>query len=156
MKKILFVCTGNICRSPTAEAIARHKSKVLGLEKDFLFDSAGTHGYHVGEAPDARSAATGKERGISFEGIFARKITADDFEKFDFLMCMDRNHYAKLLGMAPEKSQNKVQLFLQFCEAPNKWDDEVIDPYYKSTGAFDEVFDVIDVALENMFEQFVG
>ena len=122
-------------------------------EKDFIFDSAGTHGHHVGEVADARSADTGRARGISFEGIFARKITADDFEKFDFLMCMDRNHYAKILGMVPEKSQNKVQLFLQFCEAPNKWDDEVIDPYYKSTGAFDEVFDVIDVALENMFEQ---
>ncbi len=151
MKKILFVCTGNICRSPTAEAIARHKAKQLGLSEKFVFDSAGTDGFHVGELPDKRSVKTGEERGISFAGISARKISAEDFEKFDFLMCMDRSHYAKLLRMAPEKYQNKVQLFLQFCEAENKWDDEVIDPYYKSSGAFDEVFDVIDLALENMF-----
>ena len=151
MKKILFVCTGNICRSPTAEAIARHKSRDLGLERNFIFDSAGTDGYHVGESPDSRSVATGKARGISFEGIFSRKLRADDFEKFDFLMCMDRSHYGKLLRMAPETSKNKVQLFLQFCEADNKWQDEVIDPYYKSSGAFDEVFDVIELAMENMF-----
>ncbi len=153
MKKILFVCTGNICRSPTAEAIAKHKSKKLGLENNFIFDSAGTDGYHVGQAPDARSVATGKERGISFDGIAARKIAANDFEKFDFLMCMDRSHYAKLLRMAPENQGHKVQLFLEFCEVKNNWNDEVIDPYYKSSGAFDEVFDMIDLALENMLER---
>lgn len=152
MKKILFVCTGNICRSPTAEAIARHKSKQLGLEKNFIFDSAGTDGYHAGELPNARSVATGEARGISFAGISARKITAEDFAEFDFLMCMDRSHRSKLLRMAPEKYHNKIQLFLEFCEAENKWNDEVIDPYYKSSGAFDEVFDVIDLAVENMLK----
>jgi len=153
MKKILFVCTGNICRSPTAEAIARHQAKNLGLEKEFIFDSAGVEGYHAGESSDARSVQVGKKRGISFEGIYARKILNADFEDFDFLMAMDRGHYEKMMKIAPQKYQKKIKLFLQFCEQKNAWNDEVIDPYYKSSGAFDEVFDVIDLAVEKMFKK---
>lgn len=153
MKKILFVCTGNICRSPTAEAIARHKAKSLGLEKEFIFDSAGTEGFHKGEAPDFRSMEVGKERKISFDGIFSRKITADDFEKFDLLMCMDKTHQRRLLELAPPQYHKKIKLFLQFCEAKNPWDDEVIDPYYKGSQAFDMVFDVIDEALANLLKK---
>ena len=152
MKKVLFVCTGNICRSPTAEAIARHKVKILGLEDRFVFDSAGTQGFHSGEAPDSRSAKVGVERGISFAGISSRKITAQDFAEFDFLMCMDRSHQKHLMAMAPKQHSEKVKLFLQFCQAKNPWNDEVIDPYYKGEQAFDMVFDVIDSALENFFK----
>lgn len=153
MKKILFVCTGNICRSPTAEAIARHKVKNLGLENHFIFDSAGIESHHAGEAPDSRSVGVGHERGISFDGISARKITFSDFEKFDLLMAMDRGHHDRLLRIAPKEHQQKIKLFLQFCAAKNPWNDEVIDPYYKSSHAFDMVFDVIDSALDEMFEK---
>jgi len=155
MQKILFVCTGNICRSPTAEAIARHKVKIAGLENNFTFDSAGTEGFHEGEVSDLRSIEVGKQRGISFDGIVSRKITNADFEKFDLLMCMDRSHYNRLTKIAPQKYQEKIKLFLEFCEAQNFWNDEVIDPYYKESGAFDEVFDVIDVAIENLLKRKV-
>lgn len=151
MKKILFVCTGNICRSPTAEAIARHKAKILGQEKRFTFDSAGVDGYHFGEASDPRSVEVGKRRGISFEGIISRKIQQSDFENFDLIMAMDRSHQRRLTQIAPAQHQEKIKLFLEFCAAKNSWNDEVIDPYYKSGGAFDEVFDVIDEALESFF-----
>jgi len=151
-KKILFICTGNICRSPTAEAIAKHQAKVLGIENNFIFDSAGIESYHAGEASDARSARIGKERGISFDGIFSRKITAQDFEKFDLIMAMDRGHYRNLLKIAPKQHQEKVKLFLQFCESKNPWNDEVIDPYYKGEDAFNMVFDVIESALARMFQ----
>jgi protein-tyrosine phosphatase len=144
MQKILFVCTGNICRSPTAEAVFRDKAKKLGLEKKFIFDSAGTDSYHVGEFPDARSTMVGKSRGISFDGIFARKISAKDFDEFDFLMAMDKSHYDKMMRVVSKENQKKIKLFLQFCEVKNLWNDEVIDPYYKSGGAFEDVFDAID------------
>ncbi len=153
MKKVLFVCTGNICRSPTAEAIARHKVKLLGLEDRFIFDSAGTQGFHSGEAPDSRSVKVGIERGISFVGISSRKLTVEDFAEFDFLMCMDRSHHKHLMAIAPKQHSEKVKLFLQFCQAENPWNDEVIDPYYKGEYAFDMVFDVIDSALENFLRK---
>jgi protein-tyrosine phosphatase len=156
MKKILFVCTGNICRSTTAQAIARHKVKSLGLENKFTFDSAGTDGFHAGQEPDSRSVATGKERGISFDGIKSRKITLADFENFDFLMCMDRSHHAKLIRIAPKQHQEKIKLFLEFCEAENFWNNEVVDPYYKTHGTFEEVFDVIDMAVENLIERRIS
>lgn len=150
MQKILFVCTGNICRSPTAEAVARHKAKILNLEKQFIFDSAGVESHHVGEAPDPRSAQVGKNHGISFSGIFARKITNTDFENFDLIMAMDRSHYDRLMRIAPLQYRNKIKLFLQFCGVKNSWNDEVIDPYYGSSRGFDEVFNVIDLAIEKL------
>jgi protein-tyrosine phosphatase len=152
MKKILFVCTGNICRSPTAHAVARHKAKIHKKEKSFIFDSAGTDSYHAGESPDARSAKVGKERGISFDGIFARQITKQDFADFDLLLCMDRGHVARLRSRAPQEFHHKIKLFLEYCDAPNKWNDEVVDTYYGANKGFEEVFDVIDLAIEKLLQ----
>ena len=152
MKKILFVCTGNICRSPTAEALARQRAKEFGLDDKFIFDSAGIEGFHVGESPDSRSVLTGMNHGVSFADIFARKVQKTDFEHFDLLMAMDRGHYSRLLAQAPKDHQHKVKLFLQFCGAKNQWNDEVIDPYYKSDHAFEEVFEVIDLAAKNLLK----
>lgn len=154
MQKILFVCTGNICRSPTAEAISRHKAKELGVADKFIFDSAGTDGFHSGQAPDLRSVEIGIRRGISFDGIYSRKIERSDFVEFDFLMCMDRSHQKRLMQITDEKHREKVKLFLQFCGAKNPWNDEVIDPYYKEAQTFDMVFDVIDSALEKLLLKF--
>lgn len=152
MKKILFVCTGNICRSPTAYAVARHKAKIYQQEEKFIFDSAGTDSYHVGESPDARSARVGKQNGVSFEEIFARQITKQDFADFDFLLCMDRSHVSRLRSRAPSEHHHKIKLFLEFCEVENKWNDEVIDPYYGGEQGFIEVFNAIDLGVEKIFE----
>jgi protein-tyrosine phosphatase len=153
MKKILFVCTGNICRSPTAHAIARHKAKVLQQENRFHFDSAGIASYHVGEASDPRSVGLGEKNGISFSGIKARQIKQKDFENFDLIMAMDRSHLRALQGMATVEAQNKIQLFLEFCEVENPWNDEVIDPYYLKHRDFDLVFKITTKALDNLFEK---
>lgn len=152
--KILFVCTGNICRSPTAEAVARHQAKLLSAKnsqlKNFIFDSAGIEGYHVGDAPDSRSLEVAKAHGVSFDGIFARQISSSDFEKFDLLMAMDHGHKAKLDRLSPAWHRHKIHLFLQFCDVKNSWNDDVIDPYYRDLKAFEEVFNVVDVAVGKM------
>lgn len=152
-KKILFVCTGNICRSPTAEAIARHKAKLLGLEKDFIFDSAGIEGFHIDETPDPRSVKVGKDHGVSFDGIVSRKIMQTDFSEFDLILAMDKSHYSRMMRIAPRESYNKIKLFLKFCEVKNSWNDDVIDPYHRASGAFDEVYNIIDLALENFLQK---
>jgi protein-tyrosine phosphatase len=149
MKKILFVCTGNICRSTTAEAIARHVAKNMGKGEEYFFDSAGTHGYHVGESADPRAVRLGKERGVSFEGISSRKISKNDFEKFDLIFAMDRGHLRILQNLADETNLKKIQLFLSFSQIKNSWNDEVIDPYYGERG-FEEVFDVIEEAVRKI------
>lgn len=154
MKKILFICTGNICRSPSAEAIARHKAKNLGLENKFIFDSAGIEGFHVGEAPDDRSVKVGRKNGVSFAGIFARKIKNSDFSDFDFLMAMDCGHQAKLLMISPPQYKEKIKLFLPFCKSVELMGEEVIDPYYKDEESFKKVFFAIDSALENFFKNY--
>jgi len=151
--KTLFICTGNICRSPTAHAIARHQAKNLNLEDRFIFDSAGTDSYHNGEAPDLRSTKVGEERGISFANIHSRKVKAQDFEEFDLILAMTRTHLKNLLQSSPAKHHHKIKLFLEFCEAENYWNDEVIDPYYGGSKGFVEVFDVIESAMENFFKK---
>jgi len=152
VKKILFVCTGNICRSPTAQAIARHKAQQKNLADKFIFDSAGIEGFHAGEAPDSRSMWIGKKRGVSFSGITSRKIKSSDFADFDLVFAMDRSHYSHLLKIAPAKFKQKVKLFLPFCEAQNLIGEEVIDPYYLDNDAFEKVFCAIDSALDNFFK----
>ena len=150
MKKIIFVCTGNICRSPTAEAVARHKAKLLNLEKDFFFDSAGTTSHHVGEYPDGRAVMAGKKRNISFAGIVARKIELKDFAEFDLVMAMDRGHLSYLLNIAPQEHRHKVKLFLKFYNVENSCDDEVMDPYYAQDSDFDEVLDLLERAMDRL------
>ncbi|MFT6077893.1 MAG: protein-tyrosine phosphatase [Myxococcota bacterium] len=143
--KILFICTGNICRSPTAHAIAQHRINSLGL-KHVEVDSAGTTSFHSGQKPDSRSVFTGKKRGINFDGILSKQVSLDDFENFDLIFAMDRNHVSSLRKICPAKFENKIQLFLQYADVENSFDDEVIDPYYGENG-FEEVFDLIDEAL---------
>lgn len=152
MKKILFVCTGNICRSPTAHAIARQKAQDLGKMDEFIFDSAAISGYHVGETPDERAILEGQNNNISFENIYSRKITEEDFDKFDIIFAMDRGHYRSLLSMAAQKKYEKVKLFLEFCKTPNPWNDEVVDPYYNGMESFRQVFKIIDEAVDNLLE----
>ncbi len=150
MKKLLFVCTGNICRSPTAHAIARHQIKVLGLQDKFIVDSAGTSAFHAGQNADSRAIAVGKEKGIDFSGIKSRQITQSDFEKFDLILAMDRSHISSLRKICPPQFEHKIQLFLQYFDTKNNFDDEVIDPYYGGVGGFYQIFNLIEDSVSNL------
>jgi len=142
---VLFVCLGNICRSPTAEAVFKHKAAKAGL--DLIIDSAGTHGYHIGKSPDKRSQAAGVERGYSFKGLKCRRVDESDFEKFDYILAMDESNLSNLHGMSPSQHQNKVHLFLAFAENEDK---EVPDPYYGGKKGFELVLDLIEEASDGL------
>jgi protein-tyrosine phosphatase len=136
---VLFVCLGNICRSPSAEAVFKKKALDNGLTIEI--DSAGTAGYHKGAAPDKRSQAVGAERGYSFKGLKCRKVVEQDFEKYDYILGMDRENVANLLEVCPAEFQHKVALFLSFSQSEEQ---EVPDPYYGGKGGFEVVLDLIE------------
>ncbi len=142
--KVLFVCTGNICRSPTAEGVARGLAQRMGQTNHFEFDSAGTHAYHIGEAPDPRSIAAAKRRGYELAALRARRVTEFDFVRFDHLLAMDREHLALLRQACPREQQTKLKLFLEFGESFDE--DEVPDPYYGGPQGFEHVLDLVEDA----------
>ncbi|MGE4070143.1 MAG: low molecular weight protein-tyrosine-phosphatase [Lysobacterales bacterium] len=142
MKSILFVCSGNICRSPTAEGIARARAEALGL--DLLFDSAGTEDYHVGQAPDARSRQIARERGTPIDALRARQISVDDFHRFDLILAADRGHLRELSRLAPASSTARVELQLPWCGIDTP--DQVPDPYYGPVTGFTEVYELLERA----------
>ncbi|NMP31540.1 low molecular weight phosphotyrosine protein phosphatase [Thalassotalea sp. M1531] len=146
LHSILFVCMGNICRSPTAEAVFRDKATQAGLS--FELDSAGTIGSHAREKPDHRAIKAGNERGYSFEGIKARKVTIEDFDNFDLILAMDNKNLEDLIDFAPVEQQYKVKLFLDF--AANYEEAEVPDPYYGGAGGFKFVLDLVEDASDGL------
>ncbi|ENJ1574712.1 low molecular weight phosphotyrosine protein phosphatase [Vibrio parahaemolyticus] len=141
MKRILVVCMGNICRSPTGEAVLRAKAKELGVDVDI--DSAGTIGYHTGNKPDSRAMAAGKQRGYSFKGMRARQVSVQDFEDFDLVLAADKANLADLLDICPAEHRHKVSLFLSHS---NSSYDEIPDPYYGGDDGFELVLDLIEEA----------
>lgn len=151
INNILFVCMGNICRSPTAEAVFRQKAKEKGLA--LKIDSAGTIGSHAREKPDHRAMKVGQANGYSFDGIKARKVTEKDFEKFDILLAMDEKNVADLKKVAPIEHVNKIQLFLDF---GSKFDErEVPDPYYGGAQGFKYVLQLVEDASDGLLERLV-
>lgn len=143
-KRVLFVCTGNICRSPTAEGVARRLAEREGLDGRFEFDSAGTHGYHVGEPPDSRSVAAARRRGYDLAPLRARRVTEFDFVSFDRLLAMGPDHLAWLRRACPPVHRDKLGLFLDFSgRCPGG---EVPDPYYGDASGFEEVLDLVEDA----------
>ena len=144
---VLFVCLGNICRSPTAHAVFRQKLKQTKL--DVTLESAGTAGYHIGATPDKRSVKHGKKRNYDFSNLFARAVIDDDFEFYDHILVMDKSNYQDLMAKCPEIYQSKINLFLDY--ATNYPDyDEVPDPYYGGEQGFETVLDLIEDASDGL------
>jgi protein-tyrosine phosphatase len=146
IKSVLCVCMGNICRSPSAEAVFSHKAKAQGLS--LKIDSAGTVGAHAKEKPDHRAQKVGVERGYSFDGLKARKVKVEDFEHFDLILAMDNHNVAELMKVAPEHLQHKISLFLDF--AKNNEETEVPDPYYGGANGFRFVLDLVEDASDGL------
>lgn len=156
--KLLFVCLGNICRSPAAENIMNHLVEQAGLSDRIICDSAGTAGYHVGSPPDRRMAIAAKQRGIELQGS-ARQFTKSDFEEFDLILAMDRENYHNILALDPGgKHRDKVKLMCDFCTRHHL--KEVPDPYYGGAEGFNQVIDLLFDACEGLLkgnrEQGIG
>lgn len=150
MVKVLFVCMGNICRSPTAEGVFRHFLRQHRLEGRVEVDSAGTHGYHVGEAPDPRTQRAAAARGYDLSRIRARKVAPADLEYFDLILAMDKNNLDALRCMAPPEAIKRIQLFMAY--ARNFDDEEVPDPYYGLGHGFDLVIDMVEDAATGLID----
>ncbi|WP_150048872.1 low molecular weight protein-tyrosine-phosphatase [Methylomonas rhizoryzae] len=152
MKKIgiLFVCMGNICRSPTAEGVFRALLTQRRLSDLFEVDSAGTHAYHVGDAPDLRARKAARDRGIELKHLRARKVAAADFEKFDVILAMDSDNFSILQDICPETHKDKIKYLLDF--APQLNQREVPDPYYGGAYGFERVLDMAEAAAEGLLE----
>jgi protein-tyrosine phosphatase len=142
--KVLFVCLGNYCRSPTAEGVFRQLLKTEAPELPVDVDSAGTAGYHIGSAPDPRSQRAALRRGIDLSGLRGRQISPRDFADFDFILAMDRDNLRDLEAMRPKNSRARVQLFMDY--APETGRSEVPDPYCGDAAAFEEVLDLTTAA----------
>jgi protein-tyrosine phosphatase len=147
--KILFVCTGNICRSPTAEGVMLAKVKNAGLADKIKLDSAGTHAYHVGEKPDSRSAKVAKKRGYDLNYIVSRKYDYADFYEFDLILCMDKGHHNFMQDLRPDNANAQVVLYLEYAGLGAK---DVGDPYYGGQDGFEKVLDQIEAASDNILE----
>lgn len=142
--KVLMVCMGNICRSPLAHGLFEELVEKEGLSDLIVVDSAGTHAYHVGEAPDPRSQQTARRHGIDLSHQRARRVAQPDFEEFDYILAMDRDNYSILVSSAPMEHHTKIRLFLEF--APEREEEEVPDPYYGGPDGFYRVYDMVEAA----------
>jgi protein-tyrosine phosphatase len=151
MVRVLFVCMGNICRSPTAQGVFAHLVESQGLTSLIQIDSAGTHAYHVGEPPDVRATQAAKKRNIELGSQRARRVTGDDFLDFDYVLAMDRNNYDDLISLCPTEHQSKLYLFLEF--ATGLGEDEVPDPYYGGITGFERVLDMIERASQGLLAE---
>jgi len=145
---VLFVCLGNICRSPTADAVFACKVREQGLGSRLLVDSAGTGDWHVGEAPDARSQRHAARRGYDLSGLRARQVTAEDFRRFDFVLAMDRSNLEELGRMRPAGAAGELELFLRYGSGRHGL--EVPDPYYGGEQGFERVLDLVEEAAEGL------
>lgn len=144
MSRILFVCMGNICRSPTAEGVVNNIIINNGMSGLIKVDSAGTHGYHIGEPPDPRTCEAALRRGIDLSGLRARKVVPEDFERFDLLLAMDRDNLALLQRGARPEHQAKLGLFMHYASHFDA--EDVPDPYYGGEQGFELVLDMVEDA----------
>jgi len=145
---VLFVCMGNICRSPTAEAVFRHYVEEAGLLDSIHVDSAGTHDYHIGDAPDSRTQRVAQQHGYDMSCLRGRQVEAGDFARFDYVLAMDEANLIILQRLRPRDAQSHLGLFLEFAE--HHTEREVPDPYYGGSGGFERVLDMVEDAAESL------
>ncbi|MFA7300661.1 MAG: low molecular weight protein-tyrosine-phosphatase, partial [Sideroxydans sp.] len=144
-------CMGNICRSPTAEAVFRHYVEHAGLGDTIEIDSAGTHDYHIGDTPDVRTQRAAKQRGYDMSGLRGRQIEVDDFARFDYVLAMDEANLSILQRLRPPDSRSHLCLFLEF--ATQNTEHEVPDPYYGGADGFERVLDLTEDAAAGLLRQ---
>jgi protein-tyrosine phosphatase len=149
-RRILFVCMGNICRSPTAEGVFRKLLLEQAPELDVQIDSAGTHGYHTGAPPDPRACRAAERRGVDLKLLRARQVTVQDFAHFELVLAMDEHNRAFLIEACPPEYQGRIRLFLEF--APQLARREVPDPYYGGSTGFEHVLDLVEEAAAGLLE----
>jgi protein-tyrosine phosphatase len=148
--RVLFVCMGNICRSPTAEGVFRHAVASAALEQKILVDSAGTHGYHLGHPPDRRTQLAAAQRGYDLAGLRARQVTGQDFVSFDYILAMDLDNLSDLRRLALAQHHGKLSLFMDYSRA--RRGDEVPDPYYGGAQGFELVLDMAEDAAAGLLQ----
>jgi protein-tyrosine phosphatase len=154
MVKVLFVCLGNICRSPSAEGVFRKLLISRGLEQQVHIDSAGTHAYHVGEPPDARAQQAAARRGVDLADLRGRQVTVEDFTTYDYVLAMDRENLHNLERICPMDASHKLRLFMDF--AHNWSNEEVPDPYFGGKRGFEQVLDMIEDAAEGLLAELLS
>ena len=156
MINVLFVCMGNICRSPTAHAVMQHKIDLRNLGDRIKVDSAGTHAYHVGEQSDERSRAQARLHGIDMEYVRARKISVLDHDNFDYILAMDDDNLELIKYYAPDDARAKVCLFLSFANRAGSLSEQhVPDPYYGGSHGFEHVFKLVDVGCDALIDHIL-
>ena len=148
--RVLFICMGNICRSPTAEGVFRRALHALG-NTSVEIDSAGTHAYHAGEPPDRRAIAAAQRRGIDLSALRARTVVDEDFASFDLILAMDRDNLDVLQRRAPARCHDRIKLVMEF--APDAYTREVPDPYYGGTQGFEAVLDLLEQAAQGLLRE---
>ena len=151
---VLFVCMGNICRSPTAQGVFRDMVHKRGLSDYIATDSAGTIDYHTGSKPDRRAREKAQKRGLDLSDLRARQVSSADFERFDYVIAMDQSNYADLEAICPPGREDRLHLFLDF--APDQPMREVPDPYYGGAAGFDRVLDLVEEASKGLLEKVMG
>lgn len=148
--RVLFVCTGNICRSPTAEGVFRRVVSEAGMTERIHIDSAGTSSYHIGDAPDERSIGAAARRGVNLKDLRARRVRADDFNAFDLILAMDHGHLNHLRAMRREEHKAEIRLFLDY--HPGERHRDVPDPYYGGPDDFELVLDLVEAASRELLK----
>lgn len=151
--RILFVCMGNICRSPTAEGMFRHVLAAQAPQLQVEIDSAGTHDYHVGDPPDRRSIAAAKRRGIDLSSLRARSVAAEDFANYDLILAMDEENLSELKRRAPAQHHERIRLMMEF--APLAASRAVPDPYYGGAQGFEQVLDLLEEAARGLVQELL-
>jgi len=154
MTKVLLVCMGNICRSPTAEAVLRRLVETRGLTGQVMMDSAGTHDYHIGEQPDRRAQQAAARRGYDLSGLRGRQVGPADFSEFDYVLAMDQDNLAHLRRLCPQQHVHKVHLFLEYSARFSRM--EVPDPYFGGQQGFENVLDMVEDAATGLLDEIVA
>jgi len=150
---VLFVCMGNICRSPMAEGVFRKRLRQRAGDLGIKIDSAGTHGYHDGSPPDERAQAAAARRGVDISSLAARRVAAEDFDRFDFILAMDVDNLEFLVERSEPEHHEKIQLFLDYSRT--RTGSEVPDPYYGGPTGFERVLDLIEEAADGLLEDVI-